>query len=310
MTSIDHCSIFLFWLGYISWIFCFFGDGFDDFFILIKKNRKIYKKKENKMEKISIQGVSETMLQTLYARANESKKENHMIYDAKAIEIVSQIDYDFSIADKDLMMSKGVIARTIVLDQMIQDFISIHSQATIINIACGLDTRFYRVDNGKVRWYNLDLPDVIAIRKRFLAENDRVSMISASAIDKKWVRDIKETSDVLIIIEGLTMYLSEKDISTILHIIDQHFLHVTIFMETMAPFAVKHIKEKSVEASQAKFSWGIKNGKELEKIAPAFHFIEDVSLVSGMKEMMSIYKLLEKMPFVKNISNKITILKK
>lgn len=262
------------------------------------------------MEKVNIQGVSETMLQTLYARAYESRKEKHLIYDKKAIEIVEKLDYDFSYAQSDMMMSKGVIARTIVLDHMVKDYIDKHIHTTVINIACGLDTRFYRLDNGKIRWYNLDLPQVIEMRKKFLQEDDRVSMISSSAMDEQWAKDIKVKDNVLVIIEGLTMYLNEKDVKKILNIIDQHFSNVTVFMETMSPFAVKHIKEKSVEASQAKFSWGIKSGKELEKFVPAFHFIEDVSLIIGMKEMMAIYKLLEKVSFIKNMSNKITVLQK
>lgn len=73
--------------------------------------------------KIDITGVPETMLQTLYARAKESKKPDHAIYDGKAIEIVDSLDYDFSLADKDFAMGSGVIARTIVLDKLVSEFL-------------------------------------------------------------------------------------------------------------------------------------------------------------------------------------------
>ena len=119
------------------------------------------------MGKENIGGVAETMLQTLYARAKESKKPNHKIYDAKAIEIVEQMDYDFSAADKDAVMSGGVVARTIVLDRMVKDYIAKHPETTVVNIACGMDTRFYRVDNGKVSWYNIDLPATMDVREKF-----------------------------------------------------------------------------------------------------------------------------------------------
>lgn len=69
--------------------------------------------------KVDITGVPETMLQTLYARAKESRKTDHAIYDGKAIEIVDSLDYDFSLADKDMAMGSGVIARTIVLDKLV-----------------------------------------------------------------------------------------------------------------------------------------------------------------------------------------------
>ena len=117
-----------------------------------------------------IGGVAETMLQTLYARAKESKKANHKIYDEKAIQIVEQMEYDFSLADKDIAMSGGVVARTIVLDRMVSEFVREHPQVTVINIACGMDTRFYRVDNGKLHWYNIDLPVTMDVRKKFIQE--------------------------------------------------------------------------------------------------------------------------------------------
>lgn len=138
----------------------------------------------SKNEKIG--GVAETMLQTLYARAKESKKPNHKIYDEKAIEIVERMDYDFGLADKDAVMSSGVAARTIVLDRMVSDFIKRFPDTTVINIACGMDTRFYRIDNGMTHWYNLDLPVTMEVRKKYILENERVTLIAGSAMDAGW----------------------------------------------------------------------------------------------------------------------------
>ena len=138
------------------------------------------------MEKVNIQGVPETMLQTLFARAAHSQKKGHRFYDGKAIEMVQQLDYDFSKAEKDTAMSSGVIARTILLDRMVGDFIRNNPDAVVVNLACGLDTRVYRLDNGRIRWYNLDLPEVIHIRRRFFKEQGRISTIAKSATDKRW----------------------------------------------------------------------------------------------------------------------------
>ena len=263
------------------------------------------------MEKIDITGVPETMIQTLYARAKESKKKDHKFYDKKSIEIVEQMDYDFKNADKDLAMSSGVLARTIMLDRMVGNYIKKNPEAVVINIACGMDTRFYRVDNKKILWYNIDLPVTIELRKRFLPETDRVSVIACSAMDEAWVKSIKKTEcPVLVIIEGLLMYLTENDVKKIMQIIGKNFSNVTLFMETMSPFAVKHVKEKSISASQAKFTWGIKSGKILESFVPGYKFVSDESLTIGMKELFPIYKVISKIGFIRNISNKITIMKK
>lgn len=114
----------------------------------------------------TINGSAETMLQSFYARAQYSKSKKHKFYDAKAVELVDKIDYDFSVAAKDSTMGKGVIARTIVFDEIVKNFIKENPDCTVVNIACGLDTRFYRMDNGKITWYNLDLPETIEIRNQ------------------------------------------------------------------------------------------------------------------------------------------------
>ena len=109
--------------------------------------------------KVDITGVPETMLQTLYARAKESRKPDHAIYDGKAIEIVDSLDYDFSLADKDMAMGSGVIARTIVLDKLVSEYLKKHKGAVVVNIACGLDTRCYRNEGKYKGWYNIDPGD-------------------------------------------------------------------------------------------------------------------------------------------------------
>lgn len=272
------------------------------------------------MKKIEMTGVPETMIQTLYARAMESEREGHLIHDKKAMEIVKEMDYDFTKAKEDAMMRNGVVARTIVLDELVQNYVTAHPNAVVINIACGLDTRFYRVDNGKLRWFNLDLPVTIEVRKKFLEETGRVSVLPYSAMDEAWAEEVHKTLDAetnlhnetrptLVIIEGLTMYLSKENVQKIFTIIRKHFTDATVLVETMSPFVVKHIKEKSIEASKAKFTWGVKNGRILAKELPGFEPVKDVSLVEGMKKLYPIYGIIGKIPAVRNISNQIIELK-
>lgn len=271
------------------------------------------------MEKFNLQGVPETMLQTLYARAAYSRQKNAKFHDKMAEEIVSRMDYDFSLAQKDAMMSKGVIARTILLDRMAGDFIKKNPGCTIVNIACGMDTRVYRLQEdpavGKnmsgIRWYNLDLSETIAVRRRFFDENGTVSMIAKSAMDETWASMIEEPRGrVLVIVEGLVMYLTDQDVKHILSIISSRFAHAQVIMETMNPWVMEHMKEKSIEATKARFTWGIRSGRELERLAPEFTWEKDVSLVEGMKIIMPVYRLFGWIPAVKNISNKLVVLHK
>lgn len=258
-----------------------------------------------------IGGVAETMLQTLYARAKESKKPNHKIYDGKAIEIVSRMDYDFSLADKDTAMSSGVVARTIVLDRMVADFVKEHPGATVINIACGMDTRFYRVDNDIIRWYNIDLPVTMEVRERYIREDERVTNIAASAMDESWTEQIQPTDGSnLVIVEGLSMYLTEEDVKQILSVIDRHFSQTTVFMEILNPKFVRKNVEKSIQQSGAVFTWGAKSGQELVRLCPVFRWREDRSLVEGMVEIAPIYKMIGKIGAIRNLSNKISVLER
>ncbi len=259
-------------------------------------------------EKITLSGVTETMLQTVYARAKESKTRK-AISDKKSEEIIEKVNYDFSLADKDKAMHDGVIARTIVLDRLTKDYLKAHDGAAVVNIACGLDTRCYRM-SGFSHWYNLDLPETMEVREKLLPESGGISQIAMSATDD-WSGEIKESSvPALVIIEGLTMYLNENDIKKIFAVIAKKFDKVTVFVETMNPMVVKSFKEKSIEGSNAKFTWGIKDGKALAELLNGFSWVEDHSLTEGMAEFAPIYKLLKKFSLVRNISNKIVILEK
>lgn len=122
--------------------------------------------------------------------------------------LVCRLDYDFSLADKDAAMHSGVIARTIVLDRLVGEYLAAHPGATVMNLACGLDTRCYRMQ-GYAHWYNLDLSETIAVREALLPESGSISQLAMSVMDD-WGSEVKEPSGpALVIIEGLTMYLTQ-----------------------------------------------------------------------------------------------------
>ena len=259
-------------------------------------------------EEKKLTGVPETMLQTVYARAKETKTRG-AIRDDKAVEIVEHLDYDFSLADKDAAMHSGVIARTIVLDRLVGNFLDRNPGAVVVNIACGLDTRCYRM-KGFSHWYNLDLPETIAVRARILPEEGRISQIAMSAMDDWGSLIERNDAPVLIIIEGLTMYLSEGDVKRIFRVIAGRFHKATVFVETMNPEMAKRFKEKSIQGSKAKFTWGVKNGRTLAALLPDFRYVEDHCLTEGMAVFVPVYKLLDKIGFIRNISNRIVVLER
>ena len=257
-------------------------------------------------ETITLSGVPETMLQTVYARAKESRGRG-AIRDLKAEEIIGRLDYDFSLADKDAAMHSGVIARTIVLDRLVGEYLAAHSGATVMNLACGLDTRCYRMQ-GDAHWYNLDRPETIAVREALLPESGSISQLAMSAMDD-WGSEVKEPSGpALVIIEGLTMYLTQAAVQRIFAVIAGRFPAATVFTETMNPTVVKRFKEKSIEGSKAKFTWGVKDGRALAALLPGFRLVGEHCLTEGMAAFVPVYRLLDKLPLIRNISNRIAIL--
>lgn len=259
-------------------------------------------------EKITLSGVPETMLQTLYARARESQGRG-VIRDKKAEELIARLDYDFTLAEKDTAMRSGVIARTLVLDQLVGDWLRQHPGAVVVNIACGLDTRCCRM-SGYAHWYNLDLPETMAVRQRLLPESGAVTQIAMSAMDD-WGGAVREQDGpALVIIEGLTMYLCQEDVQRIFQVIARRFRQAAVLVETMNPMVVKRFREKSIDASHARFTWGVKNGAALAALLPDFRLVEEHSLTEGMAAFVPIYKVLDKLPAVRNISNKIIVLER
>ncbi len=265
------------------------------------------------MEKIKpdLTGTAETMLQSFYARAKYSCSRGHQFYDAKAVELVERIDYDFSKAEKDSTMGQGVIARTIVFDELVQAFIDKNPECTVVNIACGLDTRFYRMDNGRITWYNLDLPETIRIRDQIYQESGRVVSIGRSALDPKWPEAVTKRGKMLFVIEGLSMYLTTEENAKLLQIIRDNFSDATVMMECLAKKWVnKEHVEKSIQDTGAKFLFGADCFDDLAPVAPGFRKIKDDDITRGMTVLYPFLKPFAWIPYFHKVTQKILIFEK
>lgn len=263
------------------------------------------------MIKPELNGVTETMLQSFYARALYSENKKNNFKDEKAEEIVSLIDYDFSEAKKDITMNSGVIARSIVLDEIVSEYIQKYPDCTVVNVACGLDTRFYRMDNGTITWYNLDVPEVINLRKALFKDTQRVFFLPFNVLDVKWTKQVKKRNHMLFIIEGLTMYMTESEVQSMLQIIYDAFDHAYICMETLCPFFVRKEKiEISIQTTGAAFLWGANSFEDIKRIAPGYKKVKDDDIVRGMCTVSKVYKWIMWMPIVHKIAQKILVFEK
>ena len=174
--------------------------------------------------KIDLSGVSETLLIPLWARAKFSEDHSPLLNDSKAIEIVKKIDYDFSTHVKAFqfdILREAVRAKQ--FDDKIKAYITDHPRASIVNIGAGLDSAFYRVDNGLIHWYDLDLPAVMDIRRQLLPEPDRVTYIAKSLLDPSWCKDINTEDGVFMIAGGVLQFFAEVQVKQFFSMLADNF---------------------------------------------------------------------------------------
>lgn len=243
----------------------------------------------------SISDVSSTMLITLYARARESLSKDPVITDPKAVEMIEIIKK--KIAGSNIPIHQKILkdkynpklAVTMALrsrrfDRYVQDFLSENPEGTVINLGCGLDTRFYRVDNGKVLWFDIDFPEVIKLRKRFMVENTRHFFIGNSILNEGWVAQVKTGGPYLILAEGLFMYLQEEDVKELLQRIQKELGSSEIVCEVTNRYWVDKMKSPWMKwkfrkqlgmTGGAIFSFGIPDSRYFERWSREYEFIDE-----------------------------------
>lgn len=238
---------------------------------------------------ISLGDVETTALIPVAIKASESLRKNPRVCDEVAVEMIKKLGIDTKPFDK-FMSHEGVIARTVMLDKMVRDFIAKNPSAVIVNMGAGFDNRFSRVDNGSIFWFDLDLPDSIELRKKVFSERERVSMLSGSVLEDKWCAAVKAesaktSSKVLFLAEGLFMYLTLEEIAKLLSILKTNFPGGTLIAEQNNPLMVKNQKyHDTVKNTNAVFKSGTWSGQEIADLCDGIRFVEEHSFNEEMKK--------------------------
>ena len=159
-------------------------------------------------------------------------------------------------------------------------------------------TRIYRIDNNKVKSYDLDLPEVIALRKQYFKENERISFISKSVLDDTWVHEIKKTNseNIIIIAEGLLMYFSIEDVKRIFGILAVNFPKAHMFFDVVHSFFVG----KGISST---FLWGLDKAIDIENINPNIRLLHSWSMGNLLKNHQSLFfRIINVLPSTRNRS--------
>jgi O-methyltransferase involved in polyketide biosynthesis len=222
-----------------------------------------------KRNNINLGNVQKTLLLPLWGRAVESKKRKPMLVDNTAVKIINQINYDFSKIAKNIddLTQIAWIKRSLFCDRTIKEFLAQYPEGTIVNIGCGLDTTFERTDNGLLKWYDLDLPDVIELRSKFVKETDRRKFIASSFLEEEWLENIEVRGNLLFIAAGVFYYFEEQVIKEfIIRLIDT-YPNSEILFDVSSPLGVKLANKKVVESSgldeKSYLIWGLEKKEDI-----------------------------------------------
>ena len=240
-------------------------------------------------EKISIQlgRVQETLLLPLAARARETNYKNPILNDTKAAELLKKLNVD----QKKLLRNLteigilGLCYRALKMDEAIKEFLKKHPNGKILDIGAGLDTTYYRCDNGKALWYDLDLPDSIALRSQLLPPpNDRVTYIAKSMLDYSWIDDIGDISNGLFItIPGVLPYFKEEDVKTFLTTIAPKIKGAEIMFDVISQFAKFFVdmRIKNAGMKEAHLEWGIMDPNTVLNWSEHLQLVRTIKLFEG-----------------------------
>lgn len=238
--------------------------------------------------RIRLPKEKETYLATLYGKALDANVPNSILGDRFAAEAVARLDYDF---DALKLQGGGEISlpmRARHFDGWTREFLAAHPESTVLHLGCGLDTRVYRIDPGpKVRWIDVDMPDVIALREQLYPARDGYRRIAASVTDLAWLDPIPGDTPVLVVGEGLMMYLPEKDGTALLRRITEQFPSGQMMFDAYSSTMTWLVSRlAAVRDANVKLVWGINDPRDLEKSVPRMRLVDDVSFLT-MPELVA-----------------------
>jgi O-methyltransferase involved in polyketide biosynthesis len=215
-------------------------------------------------------GVPETLLWPLYNRASEARRGDGLLRDPWAVKIADAIDYPF--AAHFGRPGEGHVLRALRFDEQVKQFLEERPDGTVVALADGLETQAWRVDNGRMRWLSIDLPEAIELRRRFLAETDRFRYLACSALDFRWMDEVDASRGVMITAQGLLMYLQPADVAHLLAGCAARFPGGRMLFDAIPRWAsrlMRHGIRKTKAYRLPPMPWGL-NSNELETLR-SFH---------------------------------------
>ena len=225
--------------------------------------------------------VAETLLIPLYMRAKESRRKQPILYDKAAERLADSLDYDYSRFDHAMLSEVGCVVRGWYFDRAVRRFIERYPHPVVVNVGCGLDTRFQRIADPKAIFYDMDLPEVIALRRELIPEQPANHYIADSLLQTGWMDTLRlahPDAQFIFIVEGVLMYFYEHQVKSFLHNIALRFSGGELWFDVCGTMMSRHgVKPDSLRNHEACIRSGLDDGRLVERWEPSMKLIEQAN---------------------------------
>ena len=218
-------------------------------------------------QRVELGAVQRTLFIPLAARARETTRRRPVLRDPKAVEMVESIDFDIAAYARGWGGGFITVHRTLIFDWWVRQFLAEHPAGTVVELGIGLNTRFERTDNGTVHWIDLDLPDTIALRRRFFADTDRRQMVAASLLDEDWMPPVDQSpGPYFFVSDGVLTYLAEDAVTSTLERIARRFPGALLAFDTYSRSAMDMQHKMAAKRDIARWQWACDDPRSLARL--------------------------------------------
>jgi len=247
----------------------------------------------------NLNAVSRTLLIPLYIRAQENRRPDPIVRDPQALELAGRLGLDFSSVVSSRKEGEWVsmLMRMREFDRLAREFLARHPDGTVVDMGCGLDTRFGRIDNGRMRWVGIDQPEVVGWRKDLLGETPRSRLVGSSLLEFSWMDALRAGAheSYLFLAEAVLYYLEEADVRKLVCGIAARFPGAGLVFDAFAPLVIRtHPHTPDVPAVH----WGLKDDRDLEAWAPGIRLTGRSDYLGQPEPRLGAFRFLRYVPFM------------
>jgi O-methyltransferase involved in polyketide biosynthesis len=257
----------------------------------------------NKLKVADLPPVARTLLIPLSYRAIENRKPDPILPDKQAVELLARFDVDYERMVKSLGFEQlCTMMRARQFDRWAAAFLASHPGGVVVDIGCGLDARAARVDDGRRKWFGLDFPEVVEVRRTLLPAGPRERLIPGSVLDFAWMDAVAaENAPAMFIAEGVLPYLPGGDVRRLLTALAERFPGSEFGFDAINRFSVRiHQFHPAIRKAGARLGWALERAEEIETWSPRIRLLEEWDYFREREPQLGIFNWMRVIPpFVK-----------